>query len=356
MRTHRALLLLPTLMAACTQNAPVQYRVPDLRVLAIRGVVSGTANTADPDPGGTILGPYKPLGLGPGGTKYLGASETLNLTALVANPLNRTGVNVRWFACAPPLQGSPCDPTQLRDLDAFETTPGVFSLGPSAPLGPGETLSNNSINFDSVPAELRAGIYAAMLVVVSPEFTYPCARYAELPVIAIVRGEGVAEATLKRVRLRPTRLLAALEEVALAVPEPPVPDYYIVNLNPGLRESSPGVADLQVNPLDPEPCTGGSPLPTSLPAAKATICAAAAVSVPPDTYYQCNPGASLVDEMPELQWYVTAGEIAGSDFDGNAEGTHIDFTPAAGSSFRLWVIVRDGNGGTDWAYLDLSSP
>jgi hypothetical protein len=343
-------------MAACTQNAPVQYRVPDLRVLAIRGVVSGTANTADPDPGGTILGPYKPLGLGPGGTKYLGASETLNLTALVANPLNRTGVNVRWFACAPPLQGSPCDPTQLRDLDAFETTPGVFSLGPSAPLGPGETLSNNSINFDSVPAELRAGIYAAMLVVVSPEFTYPCARYAELPVIAIVRAEGVAEATLKRVRLRPTRLLAALEEVALAVPEPPVPDYYIVNLNPGLRESSPGVADLQVNPLDPEPCTGGSPLPTSLPAAKATICAAAAVSVPPDTYYQCNPGASLVDEMPELQWYVTAGEIAGSDFDGNAEGTHIDFTPAAGSSFRLWVIVRDGNGGTDWAYLDLSSP
>jgi hypothetical protein len=335
MRSHRALLLLPTLLAACSQDAPVQYRVPDLRVLAIRGIVEGTANTADPDPGGQFVDP-----LDPAGPPLVLASETLNLTALVANPLARPGVTVGWFTCAPPIPGSPCDPTQLRDLDAFETAQGVF------PLGTGETLS---LDFDSAPAALRARIDLAMELIATPGYAYPCTRYAELPVLAIVRASGVAEATLKRVRLRPTRLLAA------PAPADRVPDFYLVNHNPGIAEASPGVPALQENPSDPEACKGGTLLPASLPAVEVTVCAPT-TPIPPEPYKQCKEGvASDVAEEPELQWYVSAGEIAGTNFDGNAEGTHIDFTPAPGT-FRLWVIVRDGNGGTDWAFRDLSSP
>ena len=95
-------------LLSCDTNFQPQYLVKDLRILAARAEVVGSAPEADADVG-----------------------ETVQLTALVANPARLPGVTVRWKACLP-QQGesvSPClDPAVLRD-PATLAGPTVVDLG-----------------------------------------------------------------------------------------------------------------------------------------------------------------------------------------------------------------------------------
>jgi hypothetical protein len=333
MRSPRAPLLFLALLAACTPAAPVQYRVPDLRILAINATTTAggaaTLGTADA---------YLSTDAEP-------SADTVTLTALVANPLARQSPTVRWFACAPPLDTSPCNPEQLRDLDAFPTAPGVFEL---PALGTGETVSFAPASLPTVVKDGILGVMKGTLATALVRRTTECVLYVELPVIAIVRSGGIAEAALKRIRLLPPASLLTLY--------PTVTDHYVPNHNPV-------IAEIRVNPTDVDACTGGtlvSAIVGPLPAGKNTICATATTTPTIDvSYNQCTDvpifSVSSIPETPEWQWYVSAGEISGTNFDGNAEGKKIELTPSPGP-FTLWVIVRDGNGGTDWAYRDLSSP
>jgi len=74
-------------LGACIDDLAPQYRVTDLRILAVRAEVppaaADAASFADPMPG-----------------------ETLRLEALVANPLGHAPVTVTWYGCWPTGTGT----------------------------------------------------------------------------------------------------------------------------------------------------------------------------------------------------------------------------------------------------------
>lgn len=184
-------------LLACNTGFDPQYRVTDLRILAVAAQVSGSTN-ADPRPG-----------------------EWLALTALIANPLSRAPLTVSWFACPPLPDGRrpPCledefqrDPVGLASAPEYGGRVLLIGNGPTPPLyqipdpgtvipGPGGT-------------------------------TYPCGFTIDIPLLVVAEAEGRREVALKTVHVVPAG------------------STYAANVNPT-------VDAVETDPTDQEACTGG---------------------------------------------------------------------------------------------------
>jgi hypothetical protein len=338
--------LLVLLLAACSFDAPKQYLVPDLRILAVSAQVLPTiSSSADPELG-----------------------ETLQLDALVANPLARAAPVLSWFACNPPTLEEPLSPCLkeewLRDPDRFETATAADHVYRIPGSGETVSLSLAAPAPTDPPDPAREGLLAAAATALGEKLMLSTARpdcelYATLPLVIVARSEGITEVALKRVRITPTAAMRALV--------PTAQDYYLLNINPA-------VGAVQANPSDVGACTGGTPVDTTcagpadcnggacgadgycaLPAGNLALCARASSTRQQPWQCPADGPPYLDDETLEWQWYVSAGTIAGTGFDGNAVGDDIDLQPPSGP-FTLWAILRDGRGGTRWVVRTLDAP
>jgi hypothetical protein len=310
----RPLLLAACLAVACNTNVDPQFRVKDVRILAVRSrLIAAPVALADASPG-----------------------DTLRLDALVANPLGRQDLSIDWFACLPVASDavSPCsDLNALRDPSRFAglasgPNPSVVALG-----------SGTSIQ-TTVPALTDALGFVIQTAVLQP--TYACRMYAEIVVVVVASAAGRHAAAVKTVRVKPP---------SATITAAGVQDLYVLNHNPA-------VGEVFRAPSDPESCAGGIAISSApFPAGRTTLCATAGpLSV--EVYNECNPsfdpdGVRSSDEGLGWQWYVTDGDFPGEGGVGNATGDRLDFTRPAGP-FTLWAILRDGRGGDDWVTLAVS--
>jgi hypothetical protein len=319
---RRSLLLAVVALAACNTGFDPQYRVLDVRLLAISSHAQSStfgSNSADVQPG-----------------------DTLGLTALVANPKHRSGLTVDWIACLPQPSdaASPClDDANLEDPSRLAagvgTIPGVVSLGSgtTAQVGPDSwkaTVSYPVPGSPDVLAALDFLIGSARL-----NSTVECHLYATLVVVAVASAEGQRSVSYKLVPILPP---------ASMIPAS-VSDLYLPNNNPIF-------GTVQLNPSDENQCTGGTPVsPPSFPAGETVMCGSLSASSSIDSFSICEPGKlpTPTTEVMDWQWYATQGEFPDSGSGaGDARGVHVKFRRPAGQ-FTLWSIVRDGRGGTDWA-------
>ncbi len=305
-------------LAGCNSGFEPQYRVKDLRFLAIRAHVQGSAS-ADAYPGDTIV-----------------------LDALVANPLARPGLGVTWFGCFPPADESlpPCaDPSFLQDPRKLATDPRV------TPLGMGESLT---LPID--PALVTSALAFITQVALVPDKPLRCRLFAELVVVAVAEAQGRSVVAMKRVRVtpRPETLPTELQDV------------YLLNLNPA-------VVDVVRAPLDRASCggeqggAGGTELEAvAFPADQSVLCGVAAPgSVGTFNVCKVDTDTGTVTIEPDTedlswQWYVTGGEFPDFSGIGNANGGDVDFTRPP-EAFTIWVVLRDGRGGEDWATYVVSA-
>jgi hypothetical protein len=312
MRTLRLTAPLLALLAACNLDAPKQYLVPDLRIVAIQATAGGGV-TADLD-----------LDVGD-------AFRNVTLTALVLNPLGRTPIELRWYACLPAMPGTlaPCeDPEVLVDPGALDATPGVFPLG----SGLSVTVDLSSASAYAPALDLAK---AMLLAAVASSPPLACQLYVPVPVVAVVTDGEVTEVAVKHVRTSWSSSLG-----------PSLNGAYVLNENPAIDA-------LQLDPTDEDACTGPTPLAGTLPAGESTVCAHPTdASFGPYNYCDVDGTRTLLKEELDWQWYLSAGEIAQAGFDGNAQANPIDLTAPAGS-FTLWTIVRDGRGGASWVETPL---
>jgi hypothetical protein len=304
---RRALLLAAAALCACNTGFEPQYRVRDVRILALRSNAQGSAS-ADVSP-----------------------TDTLALEALVVNPRGRAGLTVDWIACVPQASDAipPCldqawlaDPARL--LAAAGTVPGVVSLG---------TGTSVTTSIPDVTAALEFAIYGAQV-----EPTFACRLFAQLVVVAVARAEGVSSTSYKLVPILPTPAL-------LAAATPPVTSQYVVNLNPH-------VGEVRRDPADPDACTGGTLAATlPFPSGDVVLCGLGTNDAA-QTYNLCEPGGAISSALERLdwQWYVTDGEFPDVGGVGDARGGHVKFRRPAGP-FTLWSLVRDGRGGVEWSVL-----
>ena len=338
-RPAAALLALAAVAGAgCSADFAPQYRVTDLRILAIRSVVVGTesnpSTTADGDP-----------------------PDVLRLWALVANPQARPGLTVTWRACVPTGTDAlvPClDPEALRDPASLDGRPGVIALGQGA----------------SVDVSLaRPDVEAALTELVKRAESDPsvaCHLYVELPVVVVAEAGGRLESALKTVRIAPVREAAGTS----------VAGDYLLNTNPG-------IARIDTDPADADACTGGAPIvdvclsacgagtcqpdpegglsqctppPGTLAAGSHVVCGLVDANAI-QTYPRCDAANAFyaVDETLAWQWYLTDGTIEKTGMVGNATGDHVTLTPPAGP-FTLWVVLRDVRGGVSWVQRDFPAP
>lgn len=311
-RPAALLLALSAAAAGCGTDLRPQYRVTDLRILGVRAeVVGGTS--ADVAPG-----------------------DGVRLAALVANPLARAGLSVRWYACAPSATDAlpPClDQELLKDPAALAATPGVVLLG-EAPIAAGDDEAAIE-----VPVPDAAGALDAAIRLAREQPTYQCRLYADVPIVVVAEAEGRREVAVKRVRLTPRP--ADLE------PYPELQGAYVLNLNPAVR-------DLVRAPAFEDGCVGGMPLAGEpFPPGRTVLCGTADA---PGSYNVCGPAGerTLVGESRSWQWFVTAGEFPEFDGLGNAVDAAPEFERPAGP-FTLWVVLRDGRGGESWARRDVGA-
>lgn len=322
MPTLRAALPSILLLAACGLDAPQQYRVPDVRILAIRDRVQGTS-FADADEG-----------------------DTVELEALVANPLLRAPVTVDWYYCPPWRDGLPLSPPSCVDgakLAAPDTLPAWpdvvrFTTGGGALAAGISSVSAATLSLTAIQPQVSVA-FDVLLAAARLEPALRCELFVELPIVAIARAPGVTEVAVKRVRLTPTARLSLPVNADLA-------GIYLPNRNPV-------TLPIVLNPSDADTCTGGGPVTSLLPPGEVTLCSTAGL----EPHNQCQPDGSYLQimETPAWQWYVSAGEIAGAGFDGNATGSSAKVTTVSGP-FTLWQILRDGHGGADWRVLGLAGP
>lgn len=330
----RAAWLLPALLlAGCNEEFLPQYLVTDFRVLAVRAQVVGSEPLADADTG-----------------------DTLRLETLLANPEGLSPVDVRWKACLP-VEGQtvpPClDAAYLADPSRLDGAPGVVDLGT------GEAVEV------PVPAELAPAL-AALIDRATAEPAYACTLYAPVPVVAIASAGATRRVAIKTARLTPWREVAGT----------PLEGAYPPNLNPSLQAVTAGASegeacDTGVPALracrDAADCGGAACLPDPSggpgqcddprPAAGAFLCARHA----PDAVqavFQCRPDGTRVPLFEELdyQWYVTGGSFDGPAVEpvsgtGDVTDRAVTFWPPPGP-YTMWVIVRDGRGGSGWLRRD----
>jgi hypothetical protein len=311
----RPLLLAALLLAACNTDVDPQFRVKDVRILAVRAGVPSPGISADVFPG-----------------------DTLVLDALVANPLGRPGLAVDWFACLPAASDavSPCsdlgilsDPGRLPGLSSGPT-PSVLFLG----AGPRVQLA--------VPA--LTDPLAFVIRKARDQPTYRCRLYAEIVVVVVATAGDQRSVAVKSVRVLPPADQLTSAGVTSAT-DP--------NGNPTLTPPGDGVF---FSPAGDDGCEGGTPLATTpLPGGKTVVCGRY-TSRAPDAFRFCNPDGSTTATSEKLtwQWYVTDGDFPEVGGVGNARGDRRDFTRPAGA-FTLWAILRDGRGGDDWVTVAVSS-
>jgi hypothetical protein len=329
---RRILPLLVLALAACNTGFEPQYRVKDLRILDLQSLALGSASTADVAPG-----------------------DKLQLSALVANPLNRPGLTVDWIACLPqPNQAiPPClDDAYLQDparlAAAAGKVPGVVSLDPGLVVTSGPTWAVLETTY---PVPSTPDVLAALDFVIGlaqQNSTYECRLYAQLVVVAVASAGGHQSLAYKQIPLLPpTGWRSGASTVCTPGGAPMcVDDRYVLNLNPS-------VGAIQLNPTDQDACTGGTPVtapPFAFPSGEVVLCGAAG-NGSLQAYNFCEPDGSTTQafETIDWQWYATDGNFPDSGSGvGDARGTHVKFQRPA-SGFTLWVIARDGRGGTDWA-------
>jgi hypothetical protein len=316
--------------SACSPDFPPQYRVTDLRILAVRSLVEGSPATADGDP-----------------------PDTLVLSALVANPQARPGLRIVWRACFPiPGAAPPClDDSILRDPSSLDGMRGVIGLGEGA------TVKVPLIRQDvDVPALMTALVLQA---VADPRVA--CHMYLELPVVVTAEAGGRSETAVKTVRLAPWREAAGTS----------VAEAYTLNMNPGIQV-------LRLDPTNSDRCDGTEvarvcdsscisgtctpdpggglaqclPAPGALPVGKHVLCGLQQDSAS-QSYQRCNDRNELypVQESLTWQWYVTGGTIDDTSGVGNATRHHVTLERPAGP-FTLWLILRDNRGGESWIQRD----
>jgi hypothetical protein len=303
------------LLAACNTDVAPQFRVEDVRVLAVRAGVPSPGVSAD-----------------------VRAGDTLVLDGLVANPLGRPGLSIDWFACLPAASDavSPCsdytilsDPARLPGL-ASGPSPSVLFLG----SGPSVQLT--------VPALTEALAFVIRKAQRQP--TYACRLFAEIVVAVVASAEGRRSVAVKSVRVLPSDAQLAAAGVSSSTD---------LNNNPVIRPPGDGVF---FSPAGDDGCEGGTPLGAApLPAARTAICARY-TSQGPDTFHFCPPDGApeRTEEDLSWQWYVTGGDFPQVGGVGNVRGDRRDFTRPPGA-FTLWAILRDGRGGTDWVTVAVSA-
>jgi hypothetical protein len=319
--TRSVLALAALFLAACNSGFEPQYRVQDVRLLAIRsGLTAGSS--ADVAPG-----------------------DTLVLQALVANPGRRTDVQIGWFACLPPgSQGKvPCEDTSiLQDPSRLAGLAGVIPLGVNTFPDPGpEPAVLGSVTMSLADPATVTSLEIALdfsIALAQANASYQCSLYADIVVVALVASNGKLSAAVKRV---PVTL-----PPAQSLP-PGLTNYYTLNLNPD-------AADVRRAPTDETTCAGGTSLGNGpYPAGRTTICGVFTSGSVQDINV-CDPDPRPLQEGLEWQWYVTDGEFPTEGGVGNATGDYLDFDRPAGP-FTLWGILRDGRGGVDWVTFDVGA-
>jgi hypothetical protein len=287
-------------LGACIDDLEPQYRVTDLRILAVRAEVEGTG-WADAVPG-----------------------DRVRLEALLANPLGRAPVEVAWYGCWPDLGGGrlptdaflPClDEAVLRDPDALASAPGVFSMGTGA-----------TVTWD-VPGPSDPAVAAVLASLGQVPPAYACRLYLELGVVTVVRSGDRREIAVKRLRVTP----------ATSDPEPG----YVRNANPAIGDV--------LRASSEEGCASGAPVEDPpFPAARTFLCGFSGLDAAQEVNL-CGPDGVIGRDAESLtwQWYVTAGEFPEVGGVGNATGDSPEFEATA-APFTLWVILRDGRGGVAW--------
>jgi hypothetical protein len=319
--TRSVLALAALLLAACNTGFEPQYRVHDVRILAVRsGVTAGSS--ADVAPGDTLI-----------------------LQALVANPTHRADVQIGWFACLPVASDAqvPCeDATMVQDPSRLAGLAGVIPLGLNAFPDPGpEPAVVGSVAMPladpaTVTSLERALDYRIVRAQGNP--SYQCSLHADIVVIAVVAAGGKLATAVKRV---PVTL-----PPAQSLP-PGVQNLYALNLNPDAVE-------VRRAPSDEATCAGGTSLADgSYPAGRTVLCGLSD-SGSVQQISVCDPDPRTDFEALEWQWYATDGEFPDEGGVGNATGGHLDFIRPPGP-FTLWGIVRDGRGGVDWVTFDVGA-
>jgi len=320
-------LLAPALLlalAACNSGLEPQYRVTDLRILAVRAQVPGSsacastsATCADVDPDDTVV-----------------------LETLVANPQRRPGLAVRWYACAPSATdavASCIDDAVLADPEKIATAPGVVQIPVASGTGERISVPLSLLRQQGQPDPLQAAL-DAVKARADRQPTYQCLMFVEVPLVVIATAGGKRDVALRRVRLvpRPADVVAPY-------------DGYDVNANPTIRGLASGAKTLDAD------CTGGTSIGrASFPAGRIELCGSH--DGPPE-YRVCDAAGNRtrLREAYGWQWYVTAGEFPDESGVGNATDDHPDFERPAGG-FTLWAILRDGRGGEDWLTLEVDPP
>lgn len=307
------------LLGACNVNVDPQFRVKDVRVLAVRSHVLG-GTFADPFPGDTVV-----------------------LDALVANPLARPGLAVDWFVCLPGGTeavaacsdlATLADPGRLRALAAVRGSPVV------------ELPDHGTTARFLVPALTDAGISKALQLVIRnavKQPTYRCSLYAPIWVAAFASAGGKQSTATKVVRVKPPSALTDFKATG------------VENLDQYVRNDNPMMTDLLRAPR-PDTCAGGPSIRTApFPAGRTVIC-----GVEPEVeeqYIACDPSGTTTSSVPDpmsFQWYVTDGDFPKEGGVGNARGNDLEFDRPAGA-FTLWSIAHDDRGGADWVTVLVSA-
>jgi hypothetical protein len=320
---------------ACNANVPPQWRVRELRILAIRSEVVGS--------------PAPPLADGDSG-------DTVRITALIANPLSLTPFRVRFATCLPSGTDAlpPClDPSALRDVDKLLASPGVVQLGDGVAAGPYAWAI--TVNVPDLTALFEQLIARA---VATPG--YQCRLYLELPVVVVADAGDDRQLAVKRVRLTPRHLVAgtALQDAYVPNRDPqPLGAWFVPGEDSPCQTGTP----IAVPCSSRAPCVSGTCgadgfCAAAIPVRTGFLCAIHDGSSV-GAFNQCAPDGTrtLLAETLDWQWYATDGDFPDADVFGNATATPEKFIPPAGP-FTIWTIVRDGRGGEGWIVRDVPGP
>jgi hypothetical protein len=299
--------------------------------------------------------------------------DTVDFSALVANPTNDPSLTVTWLACVPiPGQVSPCtyapdlvDPTKLIPPSYDATPSGVILLG-----------MGTEIQYTIPDEYVLDQALMKLIMTAQSHVNAECGLYLEIPLLVIAQTSTQTFTAQKNFRLSPWRELAMSPNST-----DPTLQFYVRNINPpaqglliptsldaclGQDISAMCAVDYDctmrgftggtcVNNL----CTGT----ITFPPGPQAVCIPGNASG--QTYYDCDLDGPITDayggpdhvEYPSVLWYMTAGTLSG--FSGpNNGGTPSElaraftgFTRPPGP-FTLYGVVRDGRDGEAWVAQD----
>jgi hypothetical protein len=297
------------------------------------------------------------------------AGDTVQFSALVANPTGDPALTVTWLACLP-VEGqvSPCtyppdlrDPTLLIPMAMNDPSSGLLLLG-----------SGTDIQY-TIPAEIEY-LLTPLITRAQQNPNAECGIYMEIPLLVIAQAGGQTFTAAKNFRLSPWK------EIGMYSTDPTL-QFYERNANPtagglvipssldlcqGQTLTTACINDAECAMLGATGtclknlCTGA----VSFPTGPQTVCMPVGQA---QNFYDCDldgpvqityPGEGPnLPEYPEVTWYMTGGTLAG--FSGPSNGgtpsemvrTSTGFTRPAGP-FTLYGVVRDGRDGEDWIAQD----